>query len=85
MIQFEEKHIYQCIKDMALLYLRYIYDIFIIRKGTKGQLITFANELNKQHKTIKFKYEISSQNIPFLDTMVYIKKKSSNNPIPETY
>ena len=77
MAQFEEKHIYPCIKDMALLYLRYIDDIFIIWKGTKEQLITFINGLNKKHKTIKFEYEISSQKIPLLDTMVY-KDKENN-------
>ena len=52
MAQFEEKHIYPYIKDMALLYLRYIDDIFIIWKGTKEQLIKFINELNKKHKTL---------------------------------
>ena len=35
--QFEEKHVYLYIKDMSLLYLRYI----VIWKGTKEQLITF--------------------------------------------
>ena len=39
--QFEEKHIHLYIKDMSLLYLRYIDDIFVIWKGTKEQLITF--------------------------------------------
>ena len=67
MTQFEEKHIYPYIKDMTLLYLRYINDIFIIWNGTKEQLITFINELNKKHKTIKFEYKISSQKIQFLD------------------
>ena len=54
MAQFEEKHIYPYIKGMALLYLRYIDDIFIIWKGTKfiKQLIKFINELNKKHKTL---------------------------------
>ena len=33
--QFDEKHIYPYIKDVALLYLRYIDDIFIIWKGRK--------------------------------------------------
>ena len=77
MAQLEEKHIYPHIKGIALSYLRYIDDIFIIWKGTKEQSITFINELNKNHKTIKFEYEISSQKIPFLDTMVY-KEKENN-------
>ena len=41
---------------MSLLFLGYIDDIFIIWKGTKEQLITFINELNKKYKTIKFEY-----------------------------
>ena len=77
MAQFEEKHIYPYIKDMALLYLRYMDDIFIIWKRTKEQVITFMNELNKKHKTIKFECEISSQKILFLDTMV-CKDKENN-------
>ena len=32
---------------MALLYLKYIDDIFITWKGSKEQLTTFTNELNK--------------------------------------
>ena len=39
MVKFEEKQIYPYIKDVYLLYLRYIDDIFIIWKGTKEQLI----------------------------------------------
>ena len=58
--QFEEQHIYPYIKDLALLHLRYIDRIFIIWKGTKEQLITFINELNKKLKTIKFESEIAS-------------------------
>ena len=33
--------------------------------------------MNKKHKTIKFGNEISSQKIPFLNTMVY-KDKDNN-------
>ena len=46
---------------MALLYLRYIDDIFIIWKKSKEQLITFTTELNKKQRTIKFECKISSQ------------------------
>ena len=74
MVQFKEKHIYQYIKDMAVLHLRYVDDIFIIWNSTKDQLIAFIDKLNKKHKTIKFEYKISLQKISFSDTMVYIYK-----------
>ena len=47
MAQYEKRHIYPYIKDIALLYLKYTDDKFIIWKGTKGQLIAFANESNE--------------------------------------
>ena len=50
------------LKDMSLLYLRYIDDIFIIWKGTKEQLITFINELNEKYKTIRSESEIHPEN-----------------------
>ena len=50
---------------MVLLYLRYTDDIFITWKGAKEQIITFTNELNKKHKTIKFEYKILLLKIPF--------------------
>ena len=49
--QFEYKHIYPYIKDMARLYLTYTDDIFIVWKGTKEQLI-FIKELNQKHETV---------------------------------
>ena len=77
MAQFEKKNIYPYIKDTSLLSLRYVDDIFTIWNGTKEQIITFINKLNKKYKTIKFEYEISSQIIQFLYTMVY-KDKENN-------
>ena len=68
---------------MALLYLRCIDDIFIIWKGTKEQLITFIDELNKKHKTTKFEYKIPSKKIPFLGTVVY-QDKDNNQKQPAT-
>ena len=46
-------------------------------KKNKKQLITIVNGLNKNIKTIKFAYQISSQKAPFLDTTVYKDKKNS--------
>ena len=56
MAQFEPKHIYPYIHGKALLFLRYIDDIFMIWNETAEELILFIDELNKKHKTIKFDY-----------------------------
>ena len=45
-LYFEAKHTYPYIKEMSLLYLRYIDDIFMIWKGTKAELIAFITEPN---------------------------------------
>ena len=47
MAKFESIHIYQYIGDKAILYLRYIGDLFFIQKGTKEELISFIEGLNK--------------------------------------
>ena len=39
--------------------------------------------MDKKHKTIKFEYEISSQKIPFLGTVLY--KDKENNPKTTLY
>ena len=82
MANFEAKHIYQYIKEVSLLYLRYIDDIFMIWKGTKSELMTFIKELNKKHKTIKFEFQIPPRKIAFLDTMLY---KDKDNSIQTTF
>ena len=81
MANFEAKHICPYIKEMSLLYLRYIDDIFMIWKGTKVELIIFIKELNEKHKTIKFDFQFSPRKIAFLDTMLY---KDENNNIQTT-
>ena len=70
-----KNNIYTQKSKISLLYLRYTDDIFIIWKGTKEELITFINGLNKIHRTIKFEYEISSQKIPFLGKVVFKDKE----------
>ena len=81
MATFEAKHIYPYIKEMSLLYLRYIDDIFMIRKGTKVELVTFIKELNEKHKTIKLDFQFSPRKIAFHDTILY---KDENNNIQTT-
>ena len=77
LVNFEVKHIYLCIKEMSLLYLRYTDGIFMIRKNTKTELMTFIKELNEKHNTIKFDFQISPRKIAFLDAMLY-KVENSN-------
>ena len=55
---------------MSLLYLRYVGDISIKQKGTKKQSIKFK-KLNKKFKKRKIEYQISLQEITFLDTIAY--------------
>ena len=63
------------LKDMSLLYLRYIDDIFIIWKGTKEPLITFINELNEKYKTIRSESEIHSRKShSYIQWYIKIKK-----------
>ena len=55
--QFEAKHIYR--HGKALLFLRYIDDIFMIWNRPKEELISLIDEFNKKHKIIKFDCKIS--------------------------
>ena len=54
MANFEAKHIYPYIKDMSLLYLRYIDDIFMIQKDTTAELMIFMKDLKEKHKLSSF-------------------------------
>ena len=73
---FEEQYIFPFIEGNAKLYLRYIGDIFILRTSTKQQFENLISELNQKHNSIKFDCEMSSIEIPFLDTIVYIDNKN---------
>lgn len=72
MAHFEEMFIYPRVRGKALLYLRYIDDIFLIWKGTKQELDQFIAEINTVHNTIKFDVNYSSSSVNFLDTTVTI-------------
>ena len=45
-------------KDLHNCYLRYIDDIFMIWTSSKEQFENFIQEINSQHPTTKFDYEI---------------------------
>ena len=63
---FEAKHIYPYIKEMSLLYIRYIDDIFMTWRGAKSELTTFIKELNENHKTIILNFKFHKEKLHFL-------------------
>ena len=52
----------------------------MIWKDTKAELKTFIKELNENHKTTKFDFQISLRKITFLDALY----KDKNNNIQTT-
>ena len=70
--KFEETHILPKIRDLILIYVRYIDDIFFIWTGTERELLQFFSEINSVHPTIKFDYIYSRNNMNFLDSTVTI-------------
>ena len=73
MDHFERKYIYSFLEGLSLSYLRFTDDIFFIWTCSKDQLITFLNNLNAKHDSVKLEYKMSQSRIPFLDTGVSIK------------
>ena len=69
--EFEEIYIYPLIKNMSMLYLRYIYDIFMIWKGYYDDLTNVLHKINKHIPTIKSDFVISKETISFLDTKAF--------------
>ena len=53
------------------IWRRFIDDIFIVWTHGKETLEKFLNYINQVHETIKFTAEYSTQEVPFLDTLVY--------------
>ena len=78
---FEESYIYPYISHLCKLYLRYKDDLCLIWAGTKEQFEDFICNLNNQHPSIKFSYQISITSVDFLDTTVYIKNRKLHTTI----
>ena len=70
--QFEETYILPRIRELILLYVRFIDDIFFLWNDTEEKLKQFFNEINSIHPTIKFDFNYSRNSINFLDTTVII-------------
>ena len=73
--QFEIQHILPRIREKALIYTRYIDDIFFIWTGSEPELINIFQELNNIHPTIKFDTNYSTAKINFLDTLVVLTEE----------
>ena len=80
--QFDRKYIHPLLEGLSLSYLRFLDDIFFIWTGSKDQLITFLNDLNTKHNSVKFEYKISQSKIYFLDADVHTK---NNNLYTKNY
>ena len=63
----EEKHIYLFIKQISMLYLIFIDDMFMIWTKSENERKIFL-----KHPSIKFDFKYSKNKIEFLDTLVYI-------------
>ena len=74
--KFEEKHIFEKFPDLIAIFLRFLDDIFFIWNHGEEELHQFFTYLNSLHSTIKFTYEFSREKITFLDTTVYVDKKT---------
>ena len=81
--KFESTHIYPNIRDKAKTYLRYIDDLFFIWKGTKEELLSFIDDLNKKTPSIKFDCKYSKREIQFMDTKIY--KYTNSKPCLTIY
>lgn len=64
-----------------LFWKRFIDDIFFIFQGTREELSSFMNFMNTIHKSIKFTFDISRNNISFLDLLIY---RTTNNHLHTT-
>ena len=78
---FEESYIYPYIWHLCKLYLRYKDDLCQIWASTKEQFEDFICNLNNEHPSIKFSYQISITSVDFLDTTVYIKNRKLHTTI----
>jgi hypothetical protein len=70
-----DKLILDASNSCILFFKRFIDDIFLLWTGTESQFLTFMDEINSLHPTIKFtqNYNLENKSTVFLDTTVSIK------------
>ena len=56
---------------LPLVWKRYIDDILCIWTGTRSELDSFLDRLNKAHRTLRFTWSISNERIEFLDLNIF--------------
>ena len=56
---------------LPLVWKRYIDDILCIWPGTRSELDSFLDRLNKAHRTLRFTWSISDERIEFLDLNIF--------------
>ena len=72
------KFLTKYVKNKNLDFLaRLVDDIFFLWHNSTDNLITFIEQLNTKHQTIKFELTYSDTEINFLDTTIYIDKNTN--------
>ena len=66
----EEEALKRCV-HRPLLYLRYLDDLFGLWTESKESFLEFVKVLNSQHPRIKLKHNLQTQEVEFLDTVVF--------------
>ena len=75
MAHFKEQFVFNY-PIQPVYYRRYIDDIFKIWNHSQEQLSQFQKHLNEVHPTIKFIFESSRTNLPYLDVSINLENQS---------
>ena len=56
---------------LPLVWKRYVDDILCIWTGTRSELDSFLDRLNKAHRTLSFTWSLSNERLKFLDLNIF--------------
>ena len=65
------------------IWKRYIDDILCVWTGTRSELESFLDRLNKAHRTLKFTWSISDERIEFLDLNLFKGGRFNTTNLPD--